>query len=256
MTRRHLEQWGLAASVVGLFGMAFGVFVWITFSVVETGGDDDGAGPPPVLGLWIVGVCLVVLIVGGILIRRSAPVDDLTEPTPTTAVPRGANDEDEREPVAERAATPPSLERPSDVPSRRPVGPVRGPYQLPPNGWSNELHGPWQAMLMDITTERRTVFEHDSELRTAIARIVDTESFPKRMTRAVVADADGWIAFGYSTDPAFISAQGHTCWMGSEVGFRALSDLGRFDALDVALWEGLAREALGGSNWWADDESG
>lgn len=124
------------------------------------------------------------------------------------------------------------------------------PHVLPHGSWNRRLHGPWQLIVQSVRTGEVLASAPTNYLEAAIGALIESDAFPQRMTRAVIVDADGWIVFGVSTDPAYIEKMGHTCWFGSEIGFATLEASGLVDQMDLTIWEGIARNASDSDSWW------
>ena len=122
-------------------------------------------------------------------------------------------------------------------------------YLVPRGDWHRRLHSPWRILIQDIETGHVGQSDPSPYLEAAVRSVIDG-GIPSRGNRVVIVDDDGWIAFGCSTDPEFVSKHGHDCWMGCEIGFAMVEATGRIDPITLSLYEGYAREISDKEDWW------
>jgi hypothetical protein len=123
-------------------------------------------------------------------------------------------------------------------------------HTLPIGQWGRRLHGPWRVLFQDINTGMVGASKPTPYLEAALRTLIEG-GLPRRGYRSVVVDDDGWIVFGCSTDPEFISSVGHDCWWGCEIGFAMVESTGLVEPVDLAIWETYARETSDKEDWWA-----
>jgi hypothetical protein len=133
-----------------------------------------------------------------------------------------------------------------------PVG-ERGPRLIVDN-WRRRTHAPYTIVMQSVSTSRVDESQQTPSVEAAILAVVNTPGFPMKDSRVAVMDVDGWMVFGYSTDPAFMKDYGHPAWFGCELGFAILESTNRFDPLNLAVMEAVARDASDDDRWWRHAE--
>lgn len=126
------------------------------------------------------------------------------------------------------------------------------PVVLPAGDWGRRLHSPWWILYQRIGSSPRRMRPTKFAEAAIQTVITDPQGFPAPMTRAIICDVDGWILFGYATDPEWISIHGHDCWVGSEMGFAIAESTGLVDPLALAVMESRARAVSDRPDWWRE----